>query len=151
MSVRVFFFAFLAVGLALMTADELYKRLNKDKFLRMDITISLNGYTTGSVKDEEEINRIRELFRSFAAPSNAVWFGVPDTSSCPVSVWDNWEESFYWLCRGRRGEWYVGIPGSYRGGDTTNYYRLEEKQAVEIIERLKGLINQGLDLNGSLE
>ena len=140
MSARFFFFAFLAVGLALMAADELYKRLNKDKFLRMDITISLKGYTTKSVKDEEKINRIRELFRSFATPSKVVWFGAPDTSSCPISVWDNWEKNFYWLCKGQKGEWYVGLPGSYRGGETTNYYRLKEEQAVEIIKRLEELM-----------
>ncbi len=141
-AIRVSFLIFLGVGLVLMLADELYKRMNREDFMYLDLTIlTEDGELHYTLRDKGRIERVREFMYSMADGGRVVWFGAPELGECVLEMWDNWEESFYRLCRGRDSRWYFQFPGSSGGRKTENYYEVEEVEVKRLIERLRAVLN----------
>ena len=139
--VKVLFVLFLIVGLILMVLDEIYRRMNKEELVYMDIALTFEGKEIReTVREERQVERFRDLFRSLAKAGSVVWFGVPDVTECPLRVWDNWEKDFYKLCEGRDGKWYVELPGSSGGRSTDNYYEVGEEEVKSTMEKVKTLL-----------
>ena len=135
--VRSAFFLFFGFGLLLMIADEVWKRKNREKLDYLDVKIwTERDYISGSVRGKEK-EKVKELIENLAGNGRVVWFGAHQLSDCPLEIWDNWEERFYRVCKGKNGKWYVQLPGSYQGRSAERYFEVKGEETMKSIKRLE--------------
>lgn len=132
-----FFILFIITGTFLWILDEIYRRINRTDFDYMDISLIMDGQHHSRTLRGKEKRKVIELFLSLAREGKTVWINTPRAMKCPLTAWDNWNRSMYYLCRDKEGSWYVGLPGSSRGMSTVRYFRIKEKSANLLIEKLK--------------
>jgi len=138
---RNLYLGFIGVGAILFVADWTYRKLTgkeEEKYVR--ISIYYPSYESELVKGEERIQSIFKEFERFRGLKRTVW-GFPPDCKTYVSLWHGDEE--YELCRGQDGRWYVGLPGSWKGRSTTNYYKLSKEEADLLIERIRKEVRKG--------
>ncbi len=134
------FLGFFALGFAFMMADEAWRWKNREKFDYLDVEIwAEKGYLSVSFKGKER-DQVKRLVEELAKSGKVVWFGAPQLSNCILEIWDAWEEEFYRVCRGENRKWYVQLPGSSGGRSTERYFEVEEKEVLEMMEKLRELL-----------
>ena len=131
------FLGFLGLGLIFMALEEVAKRKNRDRIDYADLEVWEGKKLLSRTLRGKEKEKAKRLIRELAGSGKAVWFGSPKLSECVVWLWDNWEETFYRVCRGKNGKWYVQLPGSWRGRSTERYFEVEERKALEVAEKLR--------------
>ena len=135
--VRSAFFLFLGFGLLLIVAEQVWKRKNREKFDYLDVKIWTGGdYISGSLRGKEK-EKARKLIENLAENGNVILFGVPRIFDGLLEIWDNWEERFYRVCKGKNGKWYVHLPGSYQGRSTERFFEAKEKEVREVVKKLE--------------
>ncbi|EDP74684.1 hypothetical protein [Hydrogenivirga sp. 128-5-R1-1] len=133
------FLFYVGFGSVLWVADGIYNVVKKEG--ELDITFWKPGYKAVYLKDPERIERVWELIDRYRELKKVAWFGTftyahKPGDECVVELWDRKEDVRASVCRSATKGWYLRYE---REGHRSvpAYYRLSEREAVELMEKIK--------------
>ncbi|NPA41665.1 MAG: hypothetical protein GXO18_05255 [Aquificae bacterium] len=138
---RVIFPLVIFIGVSLFIALRVFLHENVEKVFSLRAELwkgSRVRFGTFEGKKAEEIVKALEGLKKEGKP---VWFGAPDLE-VPCALEISNRKDRYRLCRGTDGRWYLSLPSSYKGSETTAYLAVPREKAEALIRELSEMLNE---------